>query len=96
MDWEIRIIEKGRYGYIQYIEGNYVLECYWEFGGGKTIAIINLPTPTEWTLKYRWGKNRRQEIVTRIAEETRRLRAPDAVIEWDEPRNCFYLREPHT
>jgi hypothetical protein len=93
MTWEVRVVEHGRSGYIEYLENGQACQCYWEFGGGDTIAIIWVPASVEWDAKYPWAKGRRQEVLQRIATETRSLRAPAAVIEWDDPRNCIYLKQ---
>jgi hypothetical protein len=93
MTWTVRVIEEGRSGYIEYIENGHTCQCYGEFGGGDTIAIISVPSATEWESKYSWAKNRRLEILNRLADETRKQRAPAADIEWDAHRNYIYLRE---
>jgi hypothetical protein len=93
MTWKVSVIEAGRSGHIEYLESGHTCKCYWEFGGGDTIAIISVPSAGEWDIKYHWAKGRRHEILNRIANETRKLRAPTASIEWDDQRNCIYLRE---
>ncbi len=93
MAWKVRVIEAGRSGHIEYIENGFTCQCYWEFGGSDTIAIITVPSTEEWDIKYPWARGRRYEVLNRIANETRRLRAPTASIEWDDNRNCIYLRE---
>ncbi len=93
MTWEVRIVEKGRFGYIDYIENGEICRCEWEFGGGDTLAILFVPAAQEWDTRYPWARGRRQEVLSRVATETRRQRAPLALIEWDDPRNCIYLKE---
>ncbi len=93
MPWKVKLIESGRSGYIQYEESYHKCKCYWEFGGGEVLAIISVPTVSDWDKQYPWAKGRRREIIDRMTEETRKLRAPNARIVWDEPHNCVYLYE---
>ncbi len=93
MTWEVRIVEKGRSGHIDYIEDGEICRCEWEFGGGDTLAILLVPATEEWDTRYPWARGRRQEVLSRVATETCRQRAPLAVIEWDHPGNFIYLKE---
>ena len=93
MTWKVNVVEKGRYGYIEYVENGQTCQYYWELGGGDTIAIISVPSPEEWEVKYPWARGRRQEVLSALVGETRKQRAPTAVIEWDDNMNCVYLKE---
>ena len=93
MTWQVKIVEKGRYGQIEYVEDGQICRCDWELGGGDTLAILLVPAPDDWNANYPWAKGRRQEVLNRVVSEVRRQRAPSASIEWDEARNCIYLKE---
>ncbi len=85
---KINIIQQGRSGKIQYIEGalfkKNMCEFYWEFGGGEAVAIISFPkTDAEWDKQYPWAKGRRMEIVTDMAEQVRREKSPTSILKWE-------------
>ncbi len=52
MTWEVRIVEKGRFGYIDYIENGEICRCEWEFDGGDTLAILVVLAAEEWDTHY--------------------------------------------
>ena len=86
---KVNIIEQGRYGKIQYIEGSFfkrnTCEFYWEFGGGDVVAIIAFPkTDAEWDKQYPWAPGRRMEIVKDLAEQVRKKQAPSSALKWEE------------
>ena len=85
----VKIIEKGRSGSVQYFEKGQTCEFYWEFGGGDTIAITWFPPENQWDAKYPWASGRHKEIVTFVAEEVRRTQSPSSKIVWED--NCFRL-----
>jgi hypothetical protein len=94
MNGEVRIIEKGQSGYIEYVENGNICQCDWELSGGETIAIIWVPAAEGWDNKYPWAKGRRQEVLNILVNETRRQRAPLAAIEWQDNINCIYFKQP--
>ena len=86
---KVNIIEPGRYGKIQYIEGSFfkknTCEFNWEFGGGDVVAIITFPkTDAEWDKQYPWATGRRMEIVKDMAEQVRKKQAPSSTLRWEE------------
>jgi len=92
MKAKISIASEGRCGHIEYREGEHYLQCYWEFGGGDTIAIISLPAPETWDQRYPWAQGRREEVLQALVNEARRQKAPRARIEWDAARHCAYFK----
>ncbi len=94
MAWEVRIITKGRYGAIEYVEDGQTCQFYWEFGGGDALAIITVPTPGAWDTEVPWAKGRREEILDRVAAETVRQRAPSAFIQREDQFINLLLKEP--
>jgi hypothetical protein len=88
----IKIVQKGPSGTVQYTEGLFKknrCEFYFEFGGGNTVATIWFPAEDQWDANYRWAAGRQKEIVTAVAEEVRRTQAPSANIKWETDR--FHL-----
>ena len=85
----VKIIDKGRSGSVQYFEKGKTCEFYWEFGGGDTIAIISFPAEKKWEVTYPWASGRRKEILTFVAEEIRRTQFPSSSIVWED--KCFRL-----
>jgi hypothetical protein len=80
VNYEVTIIPKGRYGFVEYAEGQNVCRFEWEFGGTVTI-IMSVPSPQEWDDECSSFAGRRDEILSRVAEECRRQKAPSARIE---------------
>jgi hypothetical protein len=95
MTGEVRIIEKGQYGYIEYVEDGNICQCDWELEGGETIAVISVPSADGWDTQYPWAKGRRREVLNTVVTETRRQRAPFAAIEWHDNINCIYFKQPN-
>lgn len=86
---KVNIIDQGRSGKIQYIEGSFfkknTCEFYWEFGGADTVANIWFPkNDAEWDAKYPWAAGRRMEIVKDMAEQVRKKQAPRSRLKWEE------------
>jgi len=94
MAWEVRVIMKGRYGSIEYIEDGQTCQFYWEFGGGDTLASISVPTPGAWDTEVPWAKGRREEILDRVAAETVRQQAPSAFIQREDQFINLLLKKP--
>ena len=77
-DYNVTIIERGRFGSVRYSEGWWRnLEFHWEFGGGDAIAMIRIPTADEWKSQPRWVADRRDEVLERVAHEVCRQRCPN-------------------
>ena len=65
-DFSIEIVTHGRGGVIRYREGAHRCEFDWEFGGGKTLAIIYAPAPDLWASQLPWAAERRDEVLDRV------------------------------
>jgi len=74
--WEVVIADKGRCGTIEYREDSGSVPFYWEFGGGGKVAIISGPKPAEWDLSHSWARERRTQIMRRVAETVIRRQGP--------------------
>lgn len=75
-DWEVRVTEDGRSGYVTYREAGGELRFYWEFGGGDAVTLISVGTAAEWEKRHPWAAPRRDEILQRVMAEVIRQRAP--------------------
>jgi hypothetical protein len=87
MDYRVEIDSAGRAGNVRYWEDGPPLEFWWEFTMDG--AAISVPAAQDWDAycdrtEAGWAKGRRQEILARIAEETRRQRASSAKIAFEE------------
>jgi hypothetical protein len=87
MDYQVEIDSAGRSGNVRYKEEGPPLEFWWEFTMDG--AVINVPAAQNWDAycdreNAGWAKGRRQEIIARLAEETRRQRAPSAKIAFED------------
>jgi hypothetical protein len=89
--WQVEIEERGRSGNVDYSETAGCIRLFWEFGGGDVIAIISGPPSEEWERKYPWARGRVREILSRVAGEIVRLRAPSCRFELDEARATILI-----
>ena len=90
--WRVDIREEGRSGAVVYREAAGSLSFYWEFGGGNTLAIIDVGDEATWQEKHPWTAGRRAEILQRVSDEVIRQRAPANRAEIDDRRGCIYIR----
>lgn len=83
-EWSVELQENGRHGTVTYREAAGVLSFYWEFGGGDALATVVVGTARDWCAQPAWAAARRTEIVSRIAAEVVRQKAPGhpATIDW--------------
>jgi hypothetical protein len=65
----IEFIREGRGGSFRYIEpaGEHVFD--WEFGTGRIVVIIYVPSPAQWDTEIPWAVGRRDETLTQMATE---------------------------
>jgi len=96
-DWRVEMPMGGRSGLVSYHEGSRVATFDWEFGGGNTVAIIYIGKASEWSQRYPWAADRRQEILERVKQEVIKQRAPTCRADVDEQVDGFtylLIREP--
>ncbi len=89
----VEITESGRSGSVVYREPASSLAFYWEFGGGGTVAIIQVSDASAWKARPSWAAGRRGEILRFVADEVIRQKAPNCRWEIDEDAGCILLRE---
>lgn len=83
-DYEVEIIDCGRSGDVIYKEQESSMSFWWEL---STVgAMISIPSDEMWNAfcereNASWAKDRKAEIVERMASETRRQKAASAVID---------------
>jgi hypothetical protein len=99
--WRVDIVEQGATGTVTYIDPMGSIPCYWEYGGGETIAIIHAGTAAEWQGNHPWAVSQRAEILRRIADEVVRQVAPKSLVRLDDAAGFIYIQgskpsEPHT
>lgn len=92
-DWSVEIQEAGRCGRVLYREPAGSVAGYWEFGGGDTVASIQVGDEAAWRQQHGWAGARRAEILQRIAREVIRLRAPSCRAEIDDRGGWIHLRQ---
>jgi hypothetical protein len=90
MTGRIKVLNQGRSGKVQYVEGwlkKNVCEFYFEFGGADVIATIWLPKDdSAWDAAYPWAAGRRMEIVREMAGQVRKKEAPQSTLKWEADR----------
>lgn len=82
--WSVDIVESGPSGTLTYREPGHALGCYWEFGGGETLAIVSVDSQATWDKHHPWTRGRRAEILQRIASEVLRQKAPSYAAQIDD------------
>ncbi|MBL9149909.1 MAG: hypothetical protein JNM94_14560 [Phycisphaerae bacterium] len=87
----VSIEEDGRSGTVRYHEAGHTIDCYWEFGAGDTVVLIDVGMVDEWAKRYPWATGRRAAIIERIASEVLRLRAPSCHAELDDARGVLKI-----
>ncbi|MFZ1979634.1 MAG: hypothetical protein WAV76_16900 [Bacteroidota bacterium] len=93
--WLVEIEECGKDGYVHYYEGKNKISFYWEFCvGPKILACLQGPPPDIWDGEVAWAKDRRIEIMHRIAEEVIRQKAPGHVPEYLYDRTIININAP--
>jgi len=90
-DRRVDILEKGRYGSVVYREPAGSFSFYWEFGGGDTVAIIQVEDAAGWKAGHPWAVGRRSEILRFVADEVIRQKAPGNRAEIDEQAGCINI-----
>lgn len=76
--FQVEITDSGRSGGIVYREGDGgEYETWWELAASADVlAFVLVPTPLKWERQVLWAAGRRDEILTRIAAEIVRQKAP--------------------
>ena len=78
-EWNVKIVESGRSGSIEYRDIADRMSFYWKFGGRDTVAIIWVGDLASWSSKYPWAIDYRQTILEPVAHEVlgTKLRSAD-------------------
>jgi hypothetical protein len=92
-DRRVDIIEKGRYGSVVYREPAGSLSFYWEFGGGDTVAIVQVDDVAAWKAGPPWAAGRCAEILRFVADEVIRQKAPSGSAQIDAQAGCVTILE---
>lgn len=80
----------GRSGTVTYHEDLRSIDCYWEFGGGDVVTIVQCGKVQEWP---GWARERRQEILQFIGDELIRQQAPSCRADIDLESGDILLRQ---
>ena len=81
MEQKLEYINQGRGGYVVYKDGQDDIRLFFEYGGGKCVAIIYVPTIEEWTTKTNRPLDERNSILTFVAEQAIKDQAPNSYYE---------------
>lgn len=68
--------DQGRGGYVIYVEGKLRLSFWYEFGGGKCIASIDIPSKENWEKVTGIPLSRREDIIAFTANTVQSKQAP--------------------
>lgn len=67
---------EGRSGYVIFYRNDLTVRFYFEFGGGDAVAIISIPTPTQWEAETKMSLAERMPVLEFIAKRVIRDQAP--------------------
>ena len=84
--------DHGRSGTVTYHEAGNRLACYWEFGGGDVVTIVQCGSAAAWE-RHPWALARRNEILRYIADEVVWQKAPGCRAEIDSDTGDIVLRQ---
>lgn len=73
---QLLFVDGGRSGQVIYIDKMGSLEFYFEFAGGNCLAIVTVPSTSEWQRATGRKTHTRDEILTYIAEQIIIQKAP--------------------
>jgi hypothetical protein len=73
---EVEVVAHGRSGVVRYREGANTHQFDWEFGGGKVVVTIYVPSPAEWDARLPWAAGRRSEVLAALGREVCRQKCP--------------------
>jgi len=65
----LRYVSQGRSGSIIFQNDHTSFEMWWEFGGGNVLAIIDVPTESQWTGRTKLPLEHRDGVLRFIAEQ---------------------------
>lgn len=65
----LRYVSQGRSGSIIFQNDQTSFEMWWEFGGGNVLAIIDIPTESQWTGRTKLPQEHRDGVLRFIAEQ---------------------------
>ena len=71
----------GRSGYVYFNWDGAVIRMYYEFGGGDTLATIDIPAADKWEKETGFPLNNRDSVLTFIAKRVIRDQAHDHAFE---------------
>lgn len=91
-DWTVDIQEDGRCGKVIYREPLGSISFYWEFGGGDTVATIQVGNAATWRQQHAWAADHRAEILRRVAAEIIRQKAPGCNVEIDDRQGWINIQ----
>jgi len=80
----------GRAGQVEYRQNGHVGRFDWELlAPGKSTLHIRVPSPERWDGAVPWAAGRRQQILSRVAEEVARKVGPEC--RWEIAEEGIFL-----
>ena len=77
----IRYLQDGRSGHVVVDLPGGIHSFYWEFGGGRCVAFVSVPTAREWPGIAALAPYPRDDFLRELAHEVRARQCPNASIE---------------
>jgi hypothetical protein len=88
----VEITTSGAGGTVTYHEPPHSLQFSWEFAMPPALALIFGPSLTAWPKAAPWAAGRHEEIVTAVAREVVRQKAPGRTFSFDADTGIIEIR----
>jgi hypothetical protein len=93
-NWRVEIQgDGGRAGPLVYTEHGRTASFWWELGGNDVVCIVSGVRPQNWDTAMPWAANRRAEVMSRIASEVIRIKAPGCTFELRDGDTTAIIKE---
>lgn len=88
----LEYVSQGRGGEVIYHEGKKSIKFYMEMGGGNCVFYLDIPSTSEWEKTSSFPLSEREDIITFVAEQTRRDQASSCTYKISDTEITYYRR----
>lgn len=88
---QVSFSNEGRGGQVFYRGKAGAFAMYWEFGGGDTIAIIDIPSEQHWETQTKIPLEKRMDILHFIGKKTVQVQTTGGKGAYEIQDNCILL-----
>jgi len=88
----LEYVSQGRGGEVIYHEGKKSIKFYMEMGGGNCVFYLDIPSISDWEKTTGFPLPEREDIITFVAEQTRRDQASSCTYKISETEITYYRK----